>query len=231
LSRFVQGDCIAALQSWQGGAIRLLLTDPPYGVEYQSNRRWRTQAPDKVAGDGAGEAMVLLSAAIGAALPHLAESAHILIFCDWEREPEVRAILAGAGLTIKGSLIWAKEEHSAGDVRGSFGPSHERIIHAVKGSPEVTPRRRDVFNVARSRESDHPMEKPVELLRQLIECTTAEGDLVVDLFAGQASTLVAALRMGRDFWGAELSEAHHEKGATRLLKEHASHVGRQEQAA
>jgi site-specific DNA-methyltransferase (adenine-specific) len=231
LAKLVLGDCVQALAEWAAGPIKLLLTDPPYGMDYQSNRRWKSNAPDKLAGDGATEAMDLLKRAIEAAIPHLDADAHVLVFCSAKGEPEVRVILEAVGLTYKGSLIWAKEEHSAGDVHGAFGPSHERIVHYVKGSPRLSPRHRDWFTVARSRETDHPTEKPIALLSTLIECTTNEGDLVADPFAGQASTLVAALRLNREFWGAEVSPEHHEKGATRLLKEAARAIHTAEAAA
>ena len=121
-------------------------------------------------------------------------------------------------MTIKGSLIWVKEEHSAGDVKGSFAPRHDRIVHAVLGSPEVTPRIPDVLETTRTHDTSHPNEKPIELLSQLIEVTTGENDLVADPFAGCASTLVAALQLNRDFWGAEIDDNYHDEGSSRLLK-------------
>lgn len=210
LARFHHGDCRKALASVEMPPIRLLLTDPPYGSAYQSNRRWRSKAPERIAGDGGDEAMGLISDAVLAAMPLLADEAHVLVFCDWRHEPDVRALLEDAGLVVKVCLVWVKEEHSAGDVRGAFAPRHERIVHAVKGSPEVTPRIPDVLEFSRSRETQHPTEKPVALLRALIRSTTAEGALVADPFAGCASTLVAAMAEGREFWGAEVDGGFHD---------------------
>lgn len=219
LAKFVQDDCLEVLKSWQAGKIHLLLIDPPYGKEYQSNRRWASNAPDKIKGDNEQEAIGLLRDALLGISPHLVGDAHLLIFCDWQHEPKFRETIESIDLKVKGSLVWVKEEHSAGDVKGTFGPSHERIIHAVKGSPDVTPRIRDVLDCARTRETDHPNEKPIELLTQLVKSTSNEGDLVVDLFAGCASTLVAAMRLKRDFFGAEIDANYHEAGCARLLKE------------
>ncbi|GAJ09477.1 unnamed protein product, partial [marine sediment metagenome] len=100
----------------------------------------------------------------------------------------------------------------------SFAPSHERIIHAVKGTPIVSPRIRDVVEENRTRETSHPAEKPLKLLEKLITSTTEEGELVVDPFAGCASTLVAAYRKKRQFWGCEIEEAYWEEGQQRLLE-------------
>lgn len=218
LSKFHQGDGVAALQAWQGAPIRLLMTDPPYGMDYQSNRRWASKAPEKIKGDGRTEALPLIAGMLEAATPRLADDAHVLVFTGWELEPEVRRLCAEAGLKVKPLLIWKKEEHTAGDVKGSFGVDYELIVHAVKGSPEVTPRRACTFEATRTRETAHPSEKPLALLAALIDSCTTEGDLVADPFAGAASTLVAALCARRDFWGAEVEEGYHDEGSTRLLK-------------
>lgn len=200
------------------GSVRLLLTDPPYGMCYQSNRRWASKAPEKIAGDETEEAFSLLAEVVQGITPKLTEDAHVLVFCSWRGEPKVREILESAGLNVKGSLVWVKEEHSAGDIKGSFAPRHERIVHAVKGNPEVSPRKADVFQVPRAKREIHPMEKPVDLLKQLIECTTAEGDLVLDPFAGSGSTCLAALELNRNFIAFEIDSGYYEKARERLLK-------------
>jgi ParB/RepB/Spo0J family partition protein len=220
LAKYIKGNCLDVLDDWKLGEIKLLLIDPPYGKEYKSNRRWASVAPDVIEGDDEQGAMLLLEKALNSAFLHFSDDTHALIFCDWRREPEVRQIIEAAGLKLKGSLIWAKEEHTAGDLMGAFGPSHERIIHAVKGSPRVTPRIRDVLEFTRTKETSHPNEKPVELLKALINSTTNEGDLVIDLFAGCASTLVAAMKSKREFFGVEVDEKYHEEGTARLLKEY-----------
>ncbi|MGB9791858.1 MAG: DNA methyltransferase [Thermacetogeniaceae bacterium] len=215
---FRHGDARALIDEVPDGSVRLLLTDPPYGMEYRSNRRWASEAPNQIPGDKEREALSLLREVVQKSIAKLKEDAHVLVFCSWKGEPEVRKILEEAGLTIKGSLIWVKEEHSAGDVKGSFAPRHERIIHAVKGSPEVSPRKPDVFHVPRAKREMHPTEKPVELLKQLIECTTAEGDVVLDPFAGVASTCVAALELNRAFVAFEIDQDFYEAGRERLVR-------------
>lgn len=104
-------------------------------------------------------------------------------------------------------------------MHGAFGPSHERIIHAVQGNPIVRPRIRDVLTFNRTNETNHPNEKPIKLLQTLIHSTTHEGELVVDLFAGCASTLIAAMRSERGFGGAEIDEKYYDEGCARLLQE------------
>ncbi|MDR1741931.1 MAG: hypothetical protein LBR38_08865 [Synergistaceae bacterium] len=196
------------------GSVRLLLTDPPYGIDYQSNYRQERHAP--IENDGQTDAMRELEECIAACLPKLAGDAHVLVFCHWRREPEVRSRLEAAGLAVKGLLVWEKNNTSMGDLRGTFAPKHELIVHAVKGTPELYVRKPDVLHADRVPTDDHPTEKPAALLRELIEATTVAGDTVLDPFAGVASTLVAAKDMERGYFGCEISPEYHATGRGRL---------------
>lgn len=196
------------------GSVHLLLTDPPYGMDYQSNRR--KDRHEKIANDGKDEAAGHLAECLAAMLPKMADDSHALIFTDWRNEAALTQAAIDAGLRVKGSLIWVKNNHGSGDLSGAFAPKHERIIHAVKGKPPLVKRDPDVFDSAKPPTDRHPTEKPVDLLARLIECTTVEGELVADPFAGVASTLVAAKSAGRKFWGCEIDPDYHAAGAQRL---------------
>ena len=66
------------------------------------------------------------------------------------------------------------------------------------------------------RHGKHPTQKPVALIERCLRASTNPGDLVVDPFAGSATTGVAAIRLGRCFIGSEQVEEYAELGATRL---------------
>jgi site-specific DNA-methyltransferase (adenine-specific) len=126
------------------------------------------------------------------------------------------AAVEAAGYKVRGSLIWVKNNTGMGDPNTTFAPKHERIIHAVKGSPVLFTRTADVLLADRCNSDRHPTEKPVSLLKQLIEVTTTKDEIVVDPFAGVASTLVAAKELGRAFFGCEINDGYFSAGSNRL---------------
>jgi site-specific DNA-methyltransferase (adenine-specific) len=188
---------------------QLLLTDPPYGVEFQSHRRVTTARKEQIANDGKEDAVHLLADLLAGAFPLMAEDATCLIFTGWRNEPDFRRVVEQAGFTIRGSLVWVKNNHGSGDLTGAFAPKHERIIHAVKGNPKLIRRAADVLSGHDTQNSEHPMEKPRDLLRQLIEAVTQPGETVVDPFFGSGNVLLEAYALGRDFFGIELDETWH----------------------
>jgi len=214
------GDCLEAMERWNRGPIHLLLSDPPYGMAFQSNRRIASDKADKIESDGDYEsAMKLTADMLAAAIPNLADNAHVILFCNDEGLFHLRQVIDESGLTFKRILIWVKPNHTSGDLHGAFAPRKELAIHAVMGRPGVSPRRDDVFiQEAQEKETDHPTEKPLSLLQEWIECTTKPGDLVVDPFAGTGSSLVAATLLGRDTWGAEVNAGYHQQAVQRLIE-------------
>lgn len=216
-ARWLCGDCAEHLPMLEDGAVRLLLTDPPYGVGFQSNRRVASGKLDALDNDAsAREALDAFGCMLDALAPKLASEAHLLVFAHWKTEFEFRAALEARGYTVRGSLIWVRDNHGSGDLEGAFAPKHERIIHATKGRPPIAPRVDDVLMYPRGKETAHPTEKPVDLLKRLITCTTGQGDLVVDPFGGTASTVIAAIETGRAWWGCELAETHWTDGYKRI---------------
>ena len=209
------GDWRDALGTIEDGRIKLLLTDPPYGMGYSSNRR-KDKHEDIANDSDLGLAKEELFSMLTQIKDKMDENSHLLVFCRWDSEGAFQATLRNVGFNVKGSIVWVKNNHGAGDLKGGFAPKHERIVHAVKGNPPLFVRECDVIESTKESTSDHPTEKPVELLKRLIEATTVEGQFVFDPFGGVGSTLVAAKELNRLWCGAEISEEYHKVGATRL---------------
>jgi len=199
--------------------VRLLLVDPPYGMDYNSDRRVDRRVPrkhDKIENDTLEEALIEIRDSVRSIYDKLSNNAHILCFCHWRVEKEIMTIMEQEGYKVRGSLIWHKNNAGMGDPFTTFAPQHERIVHAVKGSPILFKRKSDVLQAERVGTHNHPTEKPITLLKPLIQCTTAPGELVVDMFGGVASTHVAAKLTGRKYWGTEKVEKFYNIGKDRL---------------
>lgn len=219
LEGYVHGDCLEELAALPPKTVRLLITDPPYGMAFQSNRRTASAKAAAIEGDDTPEkALELFSAMLEALKPALMDECHLLVFCTWRYEPLFRTLLEQSNFDVDASVIWVKDNHTSGDLDG-FAPKHERILHARRGSLPVGPRVEDVLEVGRENATTHPTEKPVALLRTLIECTTTPGELIVDPFAGTASAVVAARRSGRRVFAVELDDDWYAEGLLRLQRE------------
>ena len=210
-SHWLHGNWADHLDTIKDSSIDLVLTDPPYGMEYVSNRRKDKHKP--IHGDGSTDAF---SDSVHSLMPKLKDNAHILAFVNWRNEAAFVEALKSQGLTVKGSLVWVKNNHTAGDLDGGFAPKHERIIHAVKGKPKIYSRCADVLECAKVNTDRHPTEKPVALLEELIEACTVKGQLIADPFAGVASTPVACVNNDRKYWACEIDEDYHREGSKRL---------------
>jgi len=201
------------------GSVSVLLTDPPYGMGYQSDYRLDRSKARKhkpIENDGEGEGPAEVAECLAAFVPKLADNAHIFVFTNWRNEEAMRAAIADAGLLVRGSLVWVKNNTGMGDPKTTFAPKHERIIHAVKGSPILFEREADVLEYDRVNTDRHPTEKPVDLLARLVEITTVEGQRVADPFGGVGSTCEAAAGLKRHYWGCEINEEYWGHGCNRL---------------
>ena len=199
------------LDQLEDESVSLVLTDPPYGMEYQSN--FRKERHEKIEGDDSTDAF---SDSIAALLPKMRPDCHVLAFVNWQNESAFMDSCRAHGLVVKSSVVWVKNNTSMGDLRGAFAPKHERIVHAVKGSPALHFRMADVVECARVDTSRHPTEKPTELLAQLIEACTLKKQIIADPFGGVASVAVAAKESGREYWSCEVNEKYFRAGERRL---------------
>ncbi|AUG29489.1 DNA-methyltransferase [Microbacterium hominis] len=195
------GDARDVLATVPKESIDLVLTDPPYGVEWQSNQRSERFPP--LMGDGSSEDdREIIADIIEHCVRIVGQHRHLYVFGPTD-------VLEGQKVSEIVELIWDKGVIGSGDVTAPWGPQFERISfcvskfrHAGKTGASTLPTRMRKGSVLRfmrptGRAVRHPSEKPVPLLRELIESSSRGGDLVVDPFAGTGATGVAAILTGR----------------------------------
>lgn len=175
------GDC-RDVSAWRSADV--LVTDPPYGMRYESGWSGRS-----IEGDG--------DTSVRDAALALWGDKPALVFGRWDCPHPPAA---------KMCLTWNKGDWPGmGDLSLPWGPSTEEVY--VIGSGFVGKRTGSVIHHDRlTGNTLHPNEKPVGLMIRLLR--TCPPGVVADPFAGSGATLVAAKQLGIRAIGIELDEAH-----------------------
>jgi site-specific DNA-methyltransferase (adenine-specific) len=192
------------------GPVDLVLTDPPYGVNYVSNSGGR-RGKEPIGNDGARLSLRLYKFVVP-----LIRAKHVLWFTRWDAWPDVWEILGGA-FPVRGLLVWDKGTPGMGDLE-HWGCSYELI--ASLGSGKIANGRDGSvlrYSGVPSGRRTHPTEKPVELLAYLAGKLAPET--ILDPFMGTGSTLVAAKLIGARAIGVEIEERYCEVAARRCSQE------------
>lgn len=193
----IEGNAAHVLQQLPEGSIDLVVTDPPYLVNYQDRSGRRLQNDDNP--DGVMPVFAPMARA-------MKQDSYAVCFAGWSALPQFTAAWEAAGLRIVSQIIWQKRYASR---RGFTEYRHESAYVLAKGRP-TQPKQPlpSVMDWVYSGNRRHPTEKAVEILAPLVRCFSRPGDLVCDPFSGSGSTSVAAALNGRDYLGIELDPAH-----------------------
>jgi DNA modification methylase len=205
--------------------INCVITDPPYGVDFQSNNAKTAVGAAKnrkIANDSDLDAAIeTFHSVMRHLVPKLADEAELYFFTSWDVYPSwAEAVDGWGGIDYKMMLIWQKGYPGLGDLDCNWGCGHELILYCKKGRRQLPYRRQGIlaFDKVPSGQNIHPTEKPVGLLEELIKMSTNEGDLIVDPFAGSGSTIWAAQRLNRNAIGIEIDPQHAANASERLTE-------------
>lgn len=207
MSRLMQGNCVEIMSRFPGEAVDFILTDPPYLVNY------RDRSGRNIAGDKTDE---WLQPACDQMFRVLKRDSLMVSFYGWNAADKFVGAWKAAGFRIVGHIVFAKPYAS----KSAFvGYAHESAYVLAKGRPPLPASPLpDVMNWKYTGNRHHPTEKPVSCLQPLIESFTSPAGIVLDPFAGSASTCVAAALSGRRYVGIELLPEYHAAGQRRLAQ-------------
>jgi DNA modification methylase len=186
---------------------RLMVTDPPYGVEYDPSWRHRAGVNNsartgKVQNDGRADWEAAWQLFPGNIAYVWHGALHATTVAD---------SLTRQGFTIRAQIIWAKERLVIG--RGDYHWQHEPCWYAVRNKGNwCGDRKQTTLWTISSRDQDnettHGTQKPVECMRRPMLNNTEPGQAVYDPFVGSGTTLIAAETSGRVCFSVEISPSY-----------------------
>lgn len=212
------GDSVILAKDIQSESVHLVLTDPPYGINLDQGETKKGSPHPTIYGEGENDATYdiqdLTALIAKEAFRVLVPDAHAYFWFDIKAHGKILHLLTEAGFTVDPiPLLWVKP--GPGQVNhpeSRWGSGYEAAFFCRKGNRALL--KQGQSNVLSHdpvppKKKIHPVEKPVALLRQLIESSTAPAEIVVDFFGGSGSTGEAASQLGRDFLLFEKDPAYH----------------------
>ncbi len=206
-NHLAQGDCIEEMRHLPNDCIDLVITDPPYIVDYR-DRNGRRIANDNHSG--------WLKPAFREISRTLKPDSYCIVFYGWNRVERFIEAWKEAGLQRVGHIVWNKSYAS----KTSYLAAHHECAYLLtNGHPQVPSLSiPDVLPWKYTGNRYHPTQKPVMAIEPLVRAFSQPGDLILDPFAGSATTAVASRLQGRDYLGIELDPKYHRIAADRLRR-------------
>lgn|GEM_PF-474074 len=209
LPKYFIGNSIDVLKKEPLNKISLLLSDPPYGMDFKSgfdyDKKW-----DKIDNDKIEDTIPILDSVFYEAKKHLLPDAHIYIFGNPFEIENIKPVFEKY-FKLKNILIWDREVIGMGDLK-TYGRSYDIILfgYNIKWKDLNGTRDRDIlrFNRVAPNNLKHPTEKPLDILEYLIKKSSNEGEYILDPFAGSFTTCEAAMNLNRNSYGIELQNKY-----------------------
>ncbi len=198
--------------------IQLVLTDPPYNVDYVSknlafismgkatNAIQRAYANDNVA-----DLKAFTHDWLANTVKHLADKNAIYIFFGYAHLHTLLDAMEATKVTLGQLLVWVKNTFVLG--RSDYFPQHEHIVYVWHGTHKYYGHRgietTTVWLAKKpSQSQEHPTSKPVELLKKAIYNSSLDNENVLDLFGGSGSTLIACEQTNRHCFTLEIMPSY-----------------------
>ena len=217
----IKGFAEAELKNIPDDSIDLIILDPPYGINFDTNfRKEESETIGSISLDNE-KIFETFPEVIRECYRVLKNNSAIYIFSRWDVTARFIAILSKY-FDIKNRLNWVKNNWSMGDLTGSYAMQCEDIIFAVKGRHILNDGRGTdflKFDRIGGQSLLHSHQKPIELLNYLIKKSSKRSDTILDCYAGSGSTIVSATNLGRKSIGIELNNKYIKVMNERLEKE------------
>jgi len=184
----------------------MVLTDPPYntGMEGKTGSTWLSHMFNDSYTPEQWE--TFLSDTFTNYYAVTKGDAAFYVYIDWRRVADIRRHMEKL-LHVSNVIVWDKIVHGLGS---DYKYTYELIVVGKKGKPEIRSHTndeyRDIWHIQRKvgKNEDHATAKPIELCARPIRHASKQDDIVIDLFGGSGSTLIACEQLNRKCYMMEL---------------------------
>lgn len=192
-----------------GQSVQLIFTDPPWNVDYGSDTKhpsWRSRQilNDKMSTEDFHGFLLTAFENMAAVADPGCMTYVVMSAQEWGN---IMDVMQAAGYHWSSTIIWAKDTLvlSRKDYHTQYEPIWYGWLDGSRLCPLVDRKQSDVWEVPRPKRSEeHPTMKPVPLVARAIQNSSQNGDVVLDLFGGSGTTLIAAEQTGRCCYMLEL---------------------------
>jgi len=199
--KIFEGDCIQIMKTFPNNSVDLIVTDPPYGDNVAYG--WHNKTIKN------NENPLINCQALVECYRVLKRNRSLYLFTNWKHYPFLTEfILRYTKFKIRHLVIWKKHNFGLG---WAFRHQHEMILVLEKGKPKYN--LTDFSDVQKAshinhNKTNHPHEKPIDLLEKMIRHSSKKGNIVLDPFAGSGSTCKACRKLKREWIGIELEKKY-----------------------
>ncbi len=223
------GDALTLMPEIPEGSIDLIVTDPPFAINFKAHRL-NYNRTDRNVLDGYREIpeteyREFTTRWITEATRILAPAGSMYIFSGWNRLRDILEGIDNAGLTTINHLIWKYQFGVY--TKKKYVTSHYHILFVVKDPKHYTFNKmdhypEDVWVIQREYwkgKKKTPTKLPSEIVRKILLYSSNPGDLVFDPFFGSGTVPVTARNEGRHFLGFEIVPDYFSFAQTSLQSE------------
>jgi DNA modification methylase len=193
-------------QLMDGNKADMVFTDPPYGMSYGGGRAGAIGSNDGTVkkfgviknDDKTGDDLIqLIRDALASAVATTKAGASFYVCFPWRTYSEFEAAMNQCGLKTSACIVWDKKSIGLG--LSNYRPQHEFIFYSKGDSWYGDKAQSDIWYMSRGATGKyvHPTQKPVELVEKAISNSSKSGDVILDVFGGSGSTMLAAEKIGR----------------------------------
>lgn len=209
-----------------GHKAKVIYCDPPYNIGYDytkgasstKNNYTDTKVEDS---RSASDYQLFISKTIANALENAEPDVHVFYWCDQTYTDIIMAAFRENGIQVRRMCLWIKNNFTPVP-QTAFNKGYEPCIYGTKGKPELNKELKNLSEILNQEigssntlddlqsylqiwlnkrdyqnNYEHPTQKPVTLHEKPLKRCSGPGDIIIDLFGGSGSTLVAADQLKR----------------------------------